>query len=91
MLNGSAPPPPQAIATPLGSLGVLLGADADNPQLLARLQAQQIELLALPRFRGETAGMGQAVQANWRGQLWDFPPQSTRTQSGAQVHNHWLD
>ncbi len=91
LLNGSAPPPPQAVATPLGRLGVLLGADADNPQLLARLQAQQIALLALPRFRGETAGMGKVADANWRGQLWDFPPQGARTHSGAQLHNYWLD
>lgn len=90
LLDRAAPPQPQAIATPLGRLGVLLGADADNAQLLARLQAQQVELLALPRFRGERAERNAALEAHWRGRLWGFPAGSTRAEGPAQLRNRWL-
>lgn len=40
----------QPLETPAGRLGVLIGADADQPQLHALLRRQGVQLLAVPAF-----------------------------------------
>ncbi|MEO4048199.1 carbon-nitrogen hydrolase family protein [Pseudomonas sp. CAU 1711] len=77
----------QAIATPAGRLGVLIGADGEQAEHYARLAAQQVELIAVPAFLPGNASAPSATETRLptylaqaragmavflRGQLWDL-------------------
>lgn len=92
LLSDAPAPPPQVVVTPLGRLGVLLGADADDSRLRAALQAQQVELLAMPRFVAAGASrVEHGIAATWRGRLWDFPEDGERAHGPARLYHHALD